>query len=73
MTDYIVKLRQQQAGDVDWEAVAGNVEDLVDSSYETTMRLGDLVTKEPWADVRAFGAVGDGVVNDSAAIQDAYD
>lgn len=33
----------------------------------------DIITKGPWVDVRAFGAVGDGVTDDSAAIQAAID
>ena len=30
---------------------------------------GDFITKGPWADVRAFGAKGDGINDDTAAIQ----
>lgn len=33
--------------------------------------FNDIITKSPWIDVRAFGAVGDGVTDDSTAIQDA--
>ena len=34
-----------------------------------TPPVEDLVTKRPWADVRAFGAKGDGSADDTAAIQ----
>lgn len=33
----------------------------------------DVITKRPWADVRAFGAKGDGEADDTAAIQAAID
>lgn len=36
------------------------------------IRVGDIVTKGPWVDPRAFGAVGDGNTDDTTAIQDAY-
>lgn len=34
---------------------------------------GEFITNDPWFDVRAFGAVGDGVTNDKRAIQNAID
>ncbi len=33
----------------------------------------DIITKGPYVDIRAFGAVGDGVTDDTAAIQSAID
>ena len=45
--------------------------DLLD--YSTTLKLADIELKGPWVDVRAFGATGDGVTNDGAAIQAALD
>lgn len=39
----------------------------------TTATLNDLITKSPWFDVRAFGAVGDGVTDNLIAIQAAVD
>lgn len=39
--------------------------------YTKTLAVADVVTKGPWVDVRAFGAVGDGVADDTVAITDA--
>lgn len=54
---------------------SGNVT-VTDSSgtFTTTNSvLTDLVTKSPWVDVRAFGAVGNGTADDSSPIQQAID
>ncbi len=40
---------------------------------EDTLLTANLVQKGPYVDVRAFGAVGDGIANDTAAIQAAID
>lgn len=34
---------------------------------------GDIAVMKPWADVRAYGAKGDGITNDTSAIQSAID
>jgi len=44
-----------------------------DNSYTRTIRPGDIITKGPWVDVRAFGAKCDGVTDDAAAIQAVLD
>ena len=42
-----------------------------DGTHKSTNIYTDLVAKRPWVDVRAFGATGDGVTDDTTAIQDA--
>ena len=37
-------------------------------TYAGALRPGDIITKGPWVDVRAYGATGDGVTDDTAAI-----
>lgn len=37
--------------------------------YSRTLKPADIITKGPWVDVRAFGAIGDGVADDTSAIQ----
>lgn len=39
------------------------------ADYSFTGKLADVITKGPWVDVRAFGAAGDGVTDDTAAIE----
>lgn len=38
-------------------------------TFTGTTQFDDIVTKNPWIDVRAFGAVGDGNTDDAPAIQ----
>lgn len=73
MTDFIAKLSKLYADNVNWRSITGTVEDLVDGGYDITIGVSDIITKGPWVDVRAFGAVGDGVTDDTAAIQVALD
>ncbi|MBI5902738.1 MAG: right-handed parallel beta-helix repeat-containing protein [Deltaproteobacteria bacterium] len=49
------------------------VEHGTDGAHKSTNVYTDLITKGPWRDVRAYGAVGDGVTDDTAAIQAALD
>lgn len=51
--------------------IAAAVGATVAGNYLSTLKLADIVTKGPWVDVRAFGAVGDGIANDTAAITSA--
>lgn len=44
-----------------------------EGKHKATNIYSDLITKGPWVDVRAFGAVGDGSTDDTDAIQDALD
>lgn len=41
-------------------------------NYLSTIQIADIKTKSPWVDVRAFGAKGDGITDDTAAITAAY-
>lgn len=73
MTDFIAKLSPLYADQVNWRAVSGTVEDLVDGGYDITIKPGDIIPRGPWVDVRSYGAVGDGVTDDSTAFQSAID
>lgn len=42
-----------------------------DGTHRQSNIYSDLKSKGPWADVRAFGAIGDGIADDTAAIQSA--
>lgn len=56
------------------EDVAGkNLHDLFDGGYDVPIKPSDIITRGPWRDVRAFGAVGDGSTDDTVAIQAALD
>lgn len=41
--------------------------------YSFTPKVADIIAKGPWVDVRAFGAVGDGVTDNTTTIQAALD
>jgi hypothetical protein len=41
------------------------------SDYTATAKLSDIITTNPWVDVRAFGAKGDGITDDAVSIQNA--
>jgi hypothetical protein len=73
MMTNLVKLRSLDARDVNWYGVGGTVNNLVDGSYGVTLKLQNIITQGPYKDVKAFGAVGDGITDDSAAIQAAVD
>ena len=49
-------------------ANAGTERGLIELSSTDTVEFADLIVKSPWRDVRAYGATGDGVTDDHAAI-----
>jgi hypothetical protein len=52
----------------------GNIsgfDNLTNTGYGGTLRSADLITRGPWVDVRAYGAVGDNVTSDLTAFQNA--
>ncbi len=80
-TPYL-NLEKIPAGTTDWHlnewANVDKIDAAVGPEHNTdgthkTIHADDVITKGPWVDVRAFGAVGDGVADDAAAIQAAID
>ena len=57
-------------GDADADAVQATLH-LQD--YTDTLKLADIELKGPYADIRAYGAVGNGIADDTASIQAAVD
>ena len=52
----------------------GNItgfDNITNTGYGGTSRSGDIITKGPWVDVRAYGAVGNGTTDDTTAINTA--
>jgi hypothetical protein len=55
---------QGEVGTVEKRWSKGNIKNLLVENMITD----GIITKGPWVDVRAFGAVGDGVTDDTAAV-----
>lgn len=62
----------EQLGEIDTSLGLKTVETTL-HDFSKSIDVLDIKTKGPWVDVRAFGAVGDGVTDDTLAIQTALD
>lgn len=61
MTDFIAKLSNIPADKVSWQSINGVVEDLVDGGFDITLKPADLITRDPWVDIRAYPTPADAV------------
>lgn len=64
-TDVKVKGSNVYLGD---NNALGTLKEVFDGSYNRTPKVADLITKGPWVSPRAFNAVGDGVADDTSAV-----
>jgi hypothetical protein len=49
------------------------VDDIFDDGYDVTIKPQDIITKRPWVDVRAFGAIPNDGIDDTRELQAALD